>query len=87
MRIMLGSKVKDRITGFVGVAVAYDTWINGCERYAVQSECGEDGKIPDLAWIDNGQLEILEPAIKEEKPAERRTTGGPQQSKTVPNAR
>ena len=66
--IELGQKVKDRITGFKGIAVAKIEYLNGCIRYQIQPKKDKEGKIPESEWIDEQQLEKKE---KKEK------NGGP----------
>ena len=55
-KLKLGQKVKDSITGYEGIAVARTTWLNGCERIAVQGPLDKDGNIPNEKWIDISQL-------------------------------
>jgi hypothetical protein len=69
MTIELGTIVRDRVTGFVGVAENRATYMYGCDRYCVQPRVGEDGKIPDSVMIDEPQLEIVENQEQVMKPA------------------
>ncbi len=57
MRIELGTVVRDKVTGFVGVVENRASFLYGCDRYCVQPKVGEDGKIPESAMIDEPQLE------------------------------
>ena len=58
--IKLGDRVKDKIIGFVGIAVAQTNWLYGCVRIGVQSEeLTKDGNVLDPVWIDEGQLEEI----------------------------
>lgn len=60
MRINLGDRVKDPITGFSGVAVTRTEWLHGCFRVSVQPEkLDKDGKPPDNATFDEPQLVVL----------------------------
>ena len=54
--IKLGTKVKDMITGFEGVAVARIVYLNGCVQIQVQSKKLKDSKIIKAEWIDEPQL-------------------------------
>ncbi len=81
-KIILGSKVKDNISGFTGMAVARTEWLFGCARIGVQPQNLYEGNPIDPQWFDELQLEILELLAKpltegavmhEEKP------GGPRQ--------
>jgi len=64
----LGDYVKDKITGFEGVAVARAEYLNGCIFIQVQPVGLKDGKIIESEWID-------EQRITEDSQA---TVGGPQ---------
>ena len=43
----------------IGVAENRAEFIYGCDRYCVQPQIGEDGKIPDSVMIDEPQLELV----------------------------
>lgn len=74
--IELGSKVRDIVSGFPGIAVARTVWLYGCERISIQPPVGADGKIPDVATFDAPAIEVLEePTIK--VPASAKNPGGP----------
>ena len=57
--VNLGDEVKDTITGFDGVAVCRDEWLNGCVRIGVQTRELKDGKPISIQWFDESQLEII----------------------------
>ena len=72
--IKLGNKVRDKITGFKGIATARIEYINGCVQFCVKPKMGKDKEMPDGEYIDIAQLELVNKgkSIKSEK------TGGPQ---------
>lgn len=35
-KIKLGDSVKEKITGFAGIAVAKTSWLSGCVRFSVR---------------------------------------------------
>ena len=72
---MLGKTVKDKVTGFQGVATAKVEYINGCVQYCVKPKMTEEGKMPDGEYIDVQQLEMV---ANEPVAVEPSTTGGPQ---------
>ena len=74
MKINLGDKVRDTITGFSGVAIGRTEWINGCTRIVVQSDKLKDGVPTDAQHIDEPQLELVKAAKVK---ALKRETGGP----------
>lgn len=73
--IELGSRVKDRVTGFTGVAVSRIVYLNGCVQYGVRPRVSSDNKIIDCEYIDVAQLEALDNDPVKVEPA---NTGGPQ---------
>lgn len=42
--VKLGSKVKDNITGFSGIAISRTVFLHGCVRICVESTKLKDGK-------------------------------------------
>ena len=58
--IKLGSKVIDSITGFEGIATGRAVYLTGCVSVLVKPKIGEDGKMPEGEWLDEGQLEAVE---------------------------
>ena len=74
MEIKLGNKVRDKVTGYEGVATARVEYLNGCVQYCVKPKVGSDGKMPDPEYIDVQQLEV----VKEGVTVEPLKTGGPQ---------
>ncbi len=60
-KIKLGQKVKDKISGFEGIAIVRVTALNGCIQYAVKPMyLDKDGKIPQSESIDQQQLKIID---------------------------
>ena len=60
MKITLGMKVRDKITGYTGVVVGITKWLHGCERCVVQSQEMDAGKPVDPQTFDLPQLEAIE---------------------------
>lgn len=59
-QIKLGSVVRDRISGFTGVAVSRTSWLHGCIRIAVSPQkLDKDGKRIDSYVYDEPQLEVI----------------------------
>lgn len=74
--IKLGDKVKDEITGFIGIAVCRAEYLNGCISFEVSPATSAGNRYNEARWIDAKQL-ILQrrPVLKLASP--RRQTGGP----------
>jgi hypothetical protein len=68
-----GDKLTDTVTGFTGTVTGITLFYNGCIQYLL-SPPATDGKMNDGAWIDEQQLELVEP--KEREAPAGRTGGG-----------
>ena len=71
--IELGDKVRDKITGFTGIAVARTEFINGCIQYNVLPKGDKINKMPEDMSIDEQTLEIVTP---KKKKVRKRDNGG-----------
>lgn len=59
MKIQLGMTVKDKVTGFMGVAESKAEYLHGCDRWDVQPVMKEDGSVPESKMIDEPQLKVI----------------------------
>jgi hypothetical protein len=82
--IELGDKVKDKITGFTGIAIGITVWQNGCRTIGIKTLKLKDGRPQDAFWMDENQVEIVLKRAKVIKPIVYKTdekevvkTGGP----------
>ena len=58
--INLGDEVKDKVTGFKGIAVAVTTWLNGCVRVTITPEgLDKEGKVKTSESFDEEQLTLI----------------------------
>lgn len=57
---LLGKQVKDKITGFEGIAVTKLISLFGCNQYGIAPQIfdKEKGKRGDTEYFDEGRLEI-----------------------------
>lgn len=55
---ILGYKVKDRVTGFTGVASSVGFDLYGCVQVIVNPGLNNEGKLGEQCWFDIGRLEI-----------------------------
>jgi hypothetical protein len=57
---LLGTRVRDRVTGYSGVvtSIAFDLY--GCIQAVVNPGLDKDGKPIDSGWFDVGRLEVTE---------------------------
>jgi hypothetical protein len=55
----LGQTLKDKVTGFTGIATAKVEYLSGCVQFGLQPEIDKEGKVPDAAFFDFQRLEIV----------------------------
>ena len=57
MKLKLGIKYKDNITGFEGIATSRVEYLTGCVHIGLQAPVDKDGKIPDPQYFDESRLD------------------------------
>lgn len=72
---MLGKRVKDVITGMVGIAIQKIEYLNGCIQYMVQPEKLKDNVPAESRWFDVEQLKLT--TTKTNVKIKKKSTGGP----------
>jgi hypothetical protein len=74
MKIKLGVKARDKVTGFEGIVGARVEYLNGCVRYELIPRVDKDGKSREPEYYDEARLEVIsyEKAVSVKKSA----TGG-----------
>lgn len=55
----LGCRVKDKITGFKGIATGICKYITGCDRILVTPPVDKEGKYVESEWIDIQRLSLV----------------------------
>lgn len=70
-----GDRVKEMVSGFVGIAIARHEYLNGCTRLTIQPPVNKDGKLPKDETFDEPQLKVTKRAAVKIGP---RDTGGPE---------
>lgn len=78
--IELGQKVRDRLTGFAGIAVSRVEHLYGCSRIAIEPTELHDGKPILSEWFDEQRVEAIDGTnfLAEAPPTNR--PGGPAQN-------
>lgn len=72
--IELGDKVKDKVSGFSGIAVGKTVYLAGCLRFLVRPDkTDKDGKFQEGIWFDEDELEVVKQKIVKGK---KQITGG-----------
>ena len=68
---LLGKQVKDKVTGFEGIAVTQLISLFGCNQYGVTPPVGskENMKRGDTEYFDEGRLVVIGPGLTAEEVA------------------
>lgn len=56
---LLGTKVRDRVTGFSGVVSSVSFDLYGCVQAVVTPHVDDKGEIKDGRWFDTSRLEVV----------------------------
>jgi hypothetical protein len=80
-KLKLGSRYRDKVTGFVGSCTGRTDFLNGCVQALLEAR-SNDGAIT-AHWVDYDRLELIE----EEEALSMRRTGGPGVTVNVPTGR
>jgi len=84
MAIKLGSKVRDSLTGFSGIAIGRTEYMYGCARIAIEPDrLDTTGKPIDVQWFDEQRVEVVKaqkPSVSADSSAR---SGGPQRDPSL----
>ena len=81
--INLGDEVKDKVSGFKGIAVAKHSYLEGCNRFSLQPKIDKDGTLPSDVAFDEGQLEVIKSNKVMRSVMSIKITGGPEKFSDV----
>ncbi len=68
-RFELGDILKDRVTGFEGVAIGRTAWFTGCDTVGIKPTTLKDGKTIDAEWFDIRRIVKVEEKVSEATPS------------------
>lgn len=79
MTIALGSKVRDMISGFEGIATGHCDYLYGCSQYLIAPDrLGDKGELLDSQWFDEQRVEVVEARVIPFAEHATAVAGGPQ---------
>jgi len=58
----LGQKLRDKVSGFEGIATSRIEYLNGCVQFCLKPK-STDGKMPEGEYIDIQQLEVVDDGL------------------------
>ena len=62
---LMGKKVKDKVTGFVGLVTGKLESLYGCTQYIITAPIDNKGKAEDnKAVVDEGRVQVIGPGIR-----------------------
>lgn len=82
-RIKLGDKIRDRVTGFTGIATAKTEYLNGCTQFDISGKSDEKTGEARVLSVDDQQVERLDAGLNKKEPVKKTRTGGPSRMRTV----
>lgn len=59
MHKLLGLTLRDKVTGFTGIATGHVTYITGCDQLLLVPPVDKDGKLQESQWFDTQRCEVL----------------------------
>ena len=68
MDFKLGDKVRDKVTGYEGIAIGVAQHLYGCDTVGIKTTKLHDGKPIDCVWFDVLQVEKVVSRVSEVKP-------------------
>lgn len=81
--IKLGSKVKDNITGFAGIATSRTEYLHGCVHVGITPTELKDGKPIDPQWFDEQRVQVIEEKAPVVSASSSATSGGPYSAPSI----
>jgi len=77
VKIKLGQRVRDTLSGFEGVAFGITDYLYGCRHICIKpTELNKDGEPAKIQWVDEPQCEVVK-VVKKVAPVG--NTGGPRE--------
>jgi hypothetical protein len=83
----LGDRLRDKVTGFTGIAIGVTDWMSQCKRWIIQPESLHEGKPVEAQSFDETHIEIVDKHAFEPSPITApllATTAPPERSKGGP---
>jgi len=74
--VKLGDLVRDKISGFEGIAHSRTEWLYNCVRVGVAPTKLHEGKLVESAVFDEDQLEVIKMQVREPVKPRKVVTGG-----------
>lgn len=57
MKIKLGDEVREKVSGFTGVATARTLWLHGSDTIRIQPHVDSDGDLPESFAFEESSVE------------------------------
>jgi len=76
VKIELGQEVKDKVTGFSGIATSHIRYLTGCDQIGVTPPT-KDGKCESIEYFDHRRLDVIGDGINAKSVQDETNPGGP----------
>ena len=74
----LGQRARDIVTGIEGIIIGISSWLTGCNTCGIKPPVRKDGTNPDVTWVDEMRVEVLDSvSIFDKRTQPDLETGGP----------
>lgn len=74
-QITLGKEVRDRVSGYKGIAISRTVYLQGCSRVGVQPKVRSGGELPEPKDFDEPDLVEIGPGVFDT--SDKEESGGP----------
>lgn len=78
--VKMGSKVRDRISGFSGIATAIAVNMYGTQHVAIEPDKCHEGKPVKASWFHSTRIELVEEKVPPVSKSSSARSGGPETS-------
>jgi hypothetical protein len=73
----LGDRVRDPISGFVGIVTGRAEFLYGCVQLSIAPQETKDGRVLDTVWLDEDRVIVLETEALRPPASAATRAGGP----------
>lgn len=85
-QVSIGDRVREIITGYIGICIARTEYLFGCVRVQLQAETLHEGKPTESIHCDEGSCEVMKRAALVPTQEPKVATGGPREDTRAPLA-
>ena len=69
VKLQLGVKARDVVTGFEGIVTGQIRYLTGCDQFCLKPKAKKGDKMSDGTWFDENRIEVIDHGILKSKKA------------------